>query len=142
MKLIRFGEQGEEKPGVLNGSGKRKGVSHLFKDWDRACFQKYGLAEIMNKIKDISSLPGVPENIRWASCVAGPGKVVCIGLNYSDHATETRMPIPTEPIVFQKGTNTVVGPYDNILIPRKKHQNRLGSGVGYYNWKRCTLSQF
>jgi 2-keto-4-pentenoate hydratase/2-oxohepta-3-ene-1,7-dioic acid hydratase in catechol pathway len=119
MKLIRFGEQNEEKPGILDSNGKRKDVSHLFKDWDRVCFQKYGFAEIINKIKDISSLPDVPENSRWASCVARPGKVVCIGLNYSDHAAESGMPIPTEPIVFQKGANTVVGPYDNILIPRK-----------------------
>lgn len=119
MKLIRFSEQGEEKPGVLDSNGKRKDVSYLFKDWDRACFQKYGFAEIINKIKDISSLPDVPENARWASCVARPGKVLCIGLNYSDHAAESGMAIPTEPIVFQKGANTVVGPYDNILIPRK-----------------------
>lgn len=119
MKLIRFSEQGEEKPGVLDSNGKRKDVSYLFKDWDRACFQKYGFAEIINKIKNISSLPDVPENARWASCVARPGKVLCIGLNYSDHAAESGMAIPTEPIVFQKGANTVVGPYDNILIPRK-----------------------
>lgn len=119
MKLIRFGEQGEEKPGVLDSNGKRKDVSHLFKDWDRACFQNYGFAEIINKIKDISSLPDVPENARWASCVARPGKVLCIGLNYSDHAAESGLAIPTEPIVFQKGGNTVVGSYDNILIPRK-----------------------
>ena len=119
MKLIRFGEQNEEKPGVLDINGKRKDVSHLFKDWDRECFQKYGFAEIINKIKDISSLPDVPENARWASCVARPGKVLCIGLNYSDHAAESGMAVPAEPIVFQKGANTVVGPYDNILIPRK-----------------------
>ena len=82
MKLIRFSEQGEEKPVVLGSNGKRKDVSYLFKDWDRACFQKYGFAEIINKIKNISSLPDVPENARWASCVARPGKVLCIGLIY------------------------------------------------------------
>jgi len=119
MKLIRFGEQGEEKPGVLDSSGKRKDVSHLFKDWDRTCFQEYGLAAIINTIKDVAALPDVPENARWAACVARPGKVLCIGLNYSDHAAESGMANPAEPIVFQKGANTVVGPYDNILIPRK-----------------------
>lgn len=119
MKLIRFGEPGNEKPGVLDSNGKRKDVSHLFKDWDRKCFQEYGFAEVINHIKNIDSLPDVPENARWASCVARPGKVICIGLNYSDHAAESGMAIPTEPIVFQKGANTVVGPYDNILIPRK-----------------------
>lgn len=119
MKLIRFGEPGKEKPGIIDKYGDRKDVSHLFKDWDRECFQNYGLKEIINTIKNTPSLPDVPENVRWASCVARPGKVLCIGLNYSDHARESGMDIPTEPIVFQKGANTVVGPFDNILIPRK-----------------------
>ncbi|MGN6267381.1 MAG: fumarylacetoacetate hydrolase family protein [Ginsengibacter sp.] len=119
MKLIRFGEPGKEKPGIIDKYGDRKDVSHLFKDWDRECFQKYGLKEIINTIKNTPSLPDVPENVRWASCVARPGKVLCIGLNYSDHARESGMDIPIEPIVFQKGANTVVGPFDNILIPKK-----------------------
>lgn len=119
MKLIRFGKQGEEKPGVLDNNRKRKDVSHLFNDWDRECFQKYSIAEVINKINDVSFLSDIPENERWASCVARPGKVLCIGLNYSDHASESGMSIPDEPIVFQKGANTVVGPYDDILIPRK-----------------------
>ncbi len=119
MKLIRFGEPGKEKPGIIDKYGDRKDVSHLFKDWDRECVQKYGLKKIINTIKNTSSLPDVPENVRWASCVARPGKVLCIGLNYSDHARESGMDIPIEPIVFQKGANTVVGPFDNILIPKK-----------------------
>lgn len=119
MKLIRFGKRGEEKPGILDSNGKRKDVSHLFIDWDRICFQEHGFVAKINSIKEIDALPDVPENERWASCVARPGKVICIGLNYSDHAAESGMAIPTEPIVFQKGANTVVGPYDNIIIPRK-----------------------
>lgn len=119
MKLIRFGEPGNEKPGVLDSNGNRRSVAHLFKDWDRQCFHKHGIAEIINAIKDIDSLPGVPGNTRWASCVARPGKVICIGLNYSDHAAESGMAIPAAPIVFQKGANTVVGPFDDIIIPRK-----------------------
>lgn len=122
MKLIRFGEPGKEKPGVLDSNGKRKDVSRLFKDWDRACFREYEFTAIINSIKDIDALPDVPENARWASCVARPGKVICIGLNYSDHAAESGMAIPTEPIVFQKGANTVVGSYDNILIPRNSEK--------------------
>ncbi len=122
MKLIRFGEPGKEKPGILDNDGKRKDVSHLFEDWDRKCFQAFGLTEILNQIKNISSLPDVNENVRWGSCVGRPGKVLCIGLNYSDHAAESGMGIPTEPIVFQKGANTVVGPYDNIVIPRKSNK--------------------
>lgn len=119
MRLIRFGEPGNEKPGILDSNDKRKDVSHLFKDWDRACFNKHSFTEIIDTIKNSSDLPDIPGNARWASCIARPGKVICIGLNYSDHAAESGMAAPTEPIVFQKGSNTVVGCYDNIIIPRK-----------------------
>lgn len=118
MKLIRFGNIGAEKPGVLL-NGKRKDLSHFFSDWNNAFFKNNGLEklrELLNNNK--AELQDVDENERWASCVARPGKVLCIGLNYSDHAKESKMDIPAEPILFQKGANTVVGPYDNILIPR------------------------
>src|SRR5262249_5926750 len=72
--------------------------------------------------KNLASLPDVSETARWSACIARPGKVICIGLNYSDHAAESGMAIPAEPIVFQKGANTVVGPYDNIIIPRKSEK--------------------
>lgn len=118
MKLIRFGSVENEKPGVII-DGKRKDLSAHFKDWDRSFFRDNGLRELENVLKKNQSLPDVKENERWAACFARPGKVLCIGLNYSDHALESAMPIPTEPIVFQKGSNTVVGPFDNIIIPRK-----------------------
>ena len=118
MKLLRFGTIGNEKPGILL-DGKRKDLSAWFKDWDRNFFQKNGLSELDNLLTKNLFLPDVPESERWGSCVARPGKVVCIGLNYSDHAKESGMQIPSEPIVFQKGANTVVGPYDEIIIPRK-----------------------
>lgn len=119
MKLIRFGDLGNEKPGILNYKGERKDLSAVFKDWDRTFFQNNGMAHLKEILTDTSQFPDVTENVRWASCIARPGKVICIGLNYSDHAAESGMAIPTEPIVFQKGANTVVGPYDDILIPRK-----------------------
>ena len=122
MKLIRFGKLGNEKPGILDKNNKRKDLSALFKDWDREFFQNEGLKKLKNQSQDFSSLPDVPEDARWGSCIARPGKVICIGLNYSDHAAESGMPIPAEPIVFQKGANTVVGPYDNIIIPRKSEK--------------------
>lgn len=118
MKLIRFGKEEEEKPGVLI-DGKRKDLSAHFKDWDRSFFRKGGLNELQSILKKNPSLPDVDDNERWGACFARPGKVLCIGLNYSDHALESSMPIPSEPIVFQKGSNTVIGPYDNIIIPRK-----------------------
>src|SRR5205809_4092399 len=119
MKLIRFGTKGNEKPGVTDSDNKRRDVSHLFKDWNKEFFENDGLHKLQEALKDISAFPIVDETERWAAPVARPGKVICIGLNYSDHAAESGMPIPKEPIVFMKAANTVVGPYDNIIIPRK-----------------------
>lgn len=118
MKLLRFGEAGKEKPGILL-NGKRKDLSAHFHDWDRSFFQDGGLTALERLAASASSLPDVSDDVRWGACVARPGKVICIGLNYSDHARESGMPIPAEPIVFQKGANTVVGPYDPVLIPRR-----------------------
>lgn len=133
MQLIRFGEVGNEKPGVLI-DGKRKDLSSKFRDWDRDFFHNNGLNKIKEIIKGPSVWPDVQDDVRWASCVARPGKVICIGLNYSDHAKESGMPIPEEPIIFQKGANTVVGPYDNILIPRNSKKTdwevELGIVIG------------
>jgi 2,4-diketo-3-deoxy-L-fuconate hydrolase len=78
-------------------------------------------------------------NERWAACVARPGKVLCIGLNYSDHAAESGMPLPNEPIVFQKGANTVVGPYDNILIPRNSVKTDWEVELGYCDREGCAI---
>ena len=119
MKLIRFGTKGNEKPGVTDSDNKRRDVSHLFKDWNKEFFENDGLHKLQEALKGISAFPIVDETERWAAPVARPGKVICIGLNYSDHAAESGMPIPKEPIVFMKAANTVVGPYDNIIIPRK-----------------------
>ncbi len=117
MKLIRFGNPENEKPGVLL-DGKRKDLSQHFSDWNRSFFCNGGLKQIEAVLQNHKDLPGVADDVRWASCIARPGKVLCIGLNYSDHARESGMDIPSEPILFQKGANTVVGSYDNILIPR------------------------
>ena len=119
MKLIRFGTPDKEKPGVIDQNGNRKDLSKAFKDWDRKFFQKDGLQKLQQATQNLGVFPNIPDTTRWASCVPRPGKVVCIGLNYSDHAKESGMAIPTEPIVFLKAANTVIGPYDKILIPRK-----------------------
>ncbi len=119
MKLIRFGNKGNEKPGVIDSNNDRRDVSGLFKDWNNEFFESNGLEKLQEGLKDINSFPVVDILERWAAPVARPGKAICIGLNYSDHAAETGAKIPEEPIVFMKGTNTVVGPFDNILIPRK-----------------------
>lgn len=117
MKLIRFGNPGSEKPGIMHND-KRLDVSGHFADWDRDFFNSGGLAKLKALIDSGQAFPEIAEDIRWASCLPRPGKVLCIGLNYSDHAKESGMAIPEEPILFQKGSNTVVGPYDTVLIPR------------------------
>ncbi|MBC3757268.1 fumarylacetoacetate hydrolase family protein [Hyunsoonleella sp. SJ7] len=121
MKLIRFGVLGQEKPGLLI-NGQRKDLSSVFNDWDKDFFNNEGLKKLDECLKNISIYPNVDESERWGACVSRPGKVICIGLNYSDHAEESGMAIPEEPIIFQKGSNTVVGPYDNIIIPRNSEK--------------------
>ncbi len=119
MRLIRFGPVGDEKPGIIGSNGSRRDLSAHFQDWDTKFFASGGMDRLAETLQsDGTSLPVVPEAARWAAPVARPGKVICIGLNYSDHAEESGMPIPAEPIVFLKASNTVIGPYDNIQIPR------------------------
>ena len=90
-----------------------------FQDWDRAFFAGGGMRRLAELVeREGSRLPAVPESERWGAPIARPGKVVCVGLNYSDHATEAGLAIPAEPILFLKASNTVVGPNDNLLIPR------------------------
>lgn len=119
MKLVRFGEFRKERPGIVTEDGVRKDLSGHFTDWDSAFFEADGLDRLRAILKtEGDALPSVPEDVRWGAPVARPGKVVCIGLNFSDHAAETGASIPKEPILFMKASNTVVGPYDNIEIPR------------------------
>lgn len=118
MKLVRFGEPGKEKPGIIGEGGRRLDLSGEFEDWNRDFFNGDGLRRVRETIKRWN-LPDVPEDARWGSPVARPGMLMCIGLNYSDHAAESGMEIPKEPILFQKATNTLVGPYDDVVIPRK-----------------------
>ena len=123
MRLIRFGRQGREKPGVLL-DGERKDLSAYFQDWHSTFFAESGLEKLSALLKtdEARRLPEVSEGDRWGSPVARPGKIVCVGLNFSDHAKESGMPVPTEPVLFLKATNTVVGPFDDILIPRNSNK--------------------
>ena len=135
MKLIRFGAPGAERPGVELDNGDRKDCSQHFADWNREFFNADGLARLAQLIaKQGSALAAVASTARLAAPIARPGKVMCIGLNYSDHAAESGMPIPTEPILFLKGSNTVVGPYDDVLIPRNSQKTdwevELGVVIG------------
>jgi 2,4-diketo-3-deoxy-L-fuconate hydrolase len=123
MRLIRFGPRGREKPGVLL-DGRRRDLSGYFQDWSSTFFAESGLERLAALLRtdEARRLPEVSESDRWASPVARPGKIVCVGLNFSDHAKESGMPVPTEPVLFLKATNTVVGPFDDILIPRNSNK--------------------
>ena len=116
MKLLRFGEMGQEKPGILDSNGNIRDLSGHISDINGETISEDGL----NKISSIDqmSLPIVPEGIRLGACVGSIGKFLCIGLNYSDHAAESGMPVPKEPILFSKATSAVVGPNDDVEIPR------------------------
>jgi 2-keto-4-pentenoate hydratase/2-oxohepta-3-ene-1,7-dioic acid hydratase in catechol pathway len=118
MKLVRFGSPGREKPGVLC-EGVRRDASSLFRDWDRDFFETGGLERLRSLLEHgVERFPLVAEGERWGACVARPGKLVCIGLNYRAHARESGTELPKEPVLFLKAPNTVVGPYDDVVIPR------------------------
>jgi 2-keto-4-pentenoate hydratase/2-oxohepta-3-ene-1,7-dioic acid hydratase in catechol pathway len=116
MRLVRHGEVGAEKPGILDDQGSIRDLSSIVGDISPATVQAGELERIASI--DPSSLPRVEGNPRLGPCVGQIGKFVCIGLNYTDHAKETGMPIPTEPIVFMKTTSAISGPNDNIELIR------------------------
>ena len=117
MKLIRFGEIGKEKPGILIGD-KRLDVSSVVDDYNESFFENNGLDKLSAAIIGNNSFPEVSQNIRLGSPVARPSKIICIGLNYVDHCIETNAPIPQEPIIFFKSTTALCGPDDSVVIPK------------------------
>jgi 2,4-diketo-3-deoxy-L-fuconate hydrolase len=118
MKLIRFGEPGRERPGVII-EGKRYDVFDWIKDYNEEFFEHDGLLQLKELVADrAGELHEVDSNIRLGAPVARPSKIVCIGLNYSDHAKETNAAVPKEPIIFFKATSSMVGPNDNLIIPK------------------------
>lgn len=135
MKLIRFGARGREKPGVLINQVRRD-LSKEFHDWEGTFFGSAGLESVRALLRKRlpESFPVVADSERWAAPVARPRKIICIGLNFHDHAHESGMEIPKEPILFLKATNTVVGPNDNLLIPRRSQKTdwevELGVVIG------------
>ncbi len=116
MKLIRFGEAGKEKPGVIIND-QYFDVSSLVADYNEEFFAGDGIEQLKEAIKS-ASLPTVDKGVRLGAALARPSKIICIGLNYKDHAEETNAPIPSEPIVFFKATSAIVGPNDDLEIPK------------------------
>jgi 2-keto-4-pentenoate hydratase/2-oxohepta-3-ene-1,7-dioic acid hydratase in catechol pathway len=113
MKLLRYGPKGQEKPGLLDADGKIRDLSGVVKDIDG------GVLADLSRIRaaDVASLPVVADGVRIAEPVANVGKFLCIGLNYSDHAAESGMPEPSEPIIFMKATSAIIGPNDDVYLP-------------------------
>ena len=131
MKLVRYGVKGAEKPGIVDVTGRIRDLSAVVADINGQV-----LAHELDKIRglDLETLPLVEEGVRYGACVGNIGKFICIGLNYSDHAAETGAAIPEEPIVFNKWTSAIVGPNDDVEIPRNSEKTdwevELGVVIG------------
>ncbi len=132
MKLLRFGNPGTEKPGLLDNSGTIRDLTSLVVDISEETLLPENLEKIRNT--DISSLPEVNNNPRLGPCIGKIGKFICIGLNYSDHAEETGGTVPPEPIIFAKFNSAICGPNDDVIIPRNSTQTdwevELGVVIG------------
>jgi 2,4-diketo-3-deoxy-L-fuconate hydrolase len=119
MKLIRFGQPGQEKPGVLLKDGSRIDASAFGSDYNEEFFGTGGLGKLGSWLgKNASSAPRVAPSVRLASPICRPSKIVCIGLNYRDHAAETKAEAPKEPVLFFKATTSLVGPNDDLVRPK------------------------
>ncbi|NQW01542.1 MAG: fumarylacetoacetate hydrolase family protein [Rhodospirillales bacterium] len=116
MKLLRYGPVGDEKPGLLDESGRIRDLSSHLNDLDGSALAPERLAAL-SKL-DTDSLPVVEGTVRFGVPLSGIGKIVAIGLNYSDHAKETNLPIPDEPIIFSKAITSLNGPNDDVILPR------------------------
>ena len=116
MKLLRFGPQGQEKPGVLDGDGIIRDLSSVTGDFAGATVSLEAL-EALRSV-DLSQLPEVPSDVRLGSCLADVPNFHCVGLNYVNHAKESGMEIPKEPILFSKATSSLSGPFDPVIIPK------------------------
>ena len=117
MKLLRFGDTGRERPGTLDESGHIRDLSSVIGDIAGDALSEHGLNALRNL--DLQALDRVDPEVRIGPCVGSVGKIVCVGLNYSDHAAEAGMELPREPVLFMKATSAICGPYDDLRIPRQ-----------------------
>jgi 2-keto-4-pentenoate hydratase/2-oxohepta-3-ene-1,7-dioic acid hydratase in catechol pathway len=132
MKLLRYGLKGEEKPGLLDADGYIRSLASVIPDLSN----KYLAPDELDKLKKINpaTLPKIDSSTRIGPCVTGIGKFLCIGLNYRDHAKETGVEIPREPVVFSKATSAISGPNDDVIIPKRSKKTdwevELGVVIG------------
>ncbi|MDJ0925453.1 MAG: fumarylacetoacetate hydrolase family protein [Acidimicrobiia bacterium] len=116
MKLVRYGDRGMELPGLIDGTGRIRSIAGLVPDVAGPALLPPTLAHLAQA--DPGALPLVDEGVRIGPCVGKVGKIVCIGLNFSDHAEESGMEVPDEPVLFMKATSSISGPYDDVVLPR------------------------
>jgi 2-keto-4-pentenoate hydratase/2-oxohepta-3-ene-1,7-dioic acid hydratase in catechol pathway len=132
MRLLRFGDVGQERPGILDADGAIRDLTGVVPDIAGATLVPDGLARLRSL--DSGTLPRVNGHPRIGPCVGGVGKFICVGLNYSDHAAESGMPVPAEPIIFMKATSSISGPFDDVVIPRGSQKSdwevELGVVIG------------
>lgn len=118
MKLIRYREGGKVKPGILH-DGKYLSTASLVSDYDESFFADDGLRKLEDALKSkLNNLPVLSDNIVLDSPIARPSKILCVGLNYVDHAKETNATPPTEPVLFMKSTTAIIGPFDDVMLPK------------------------
>ena len=135
MKLLRFGQIGSEKPGVLGNDGEIRDLSGLITDIDASVLSDQALQKLRDA--DLSKLPVVSGNPRIGACVGNIGKMICIGLNYSDHAAETGATPPPEPIIFMKVNSAICGPNDDVRIPKTSEKTDWEVELGFVIGKKA-----
>src|SRR5690606_31704864 len=116
VKLVRYGPAGQERPGMIDGDGKLRDLSGHVEDIAGAALSPAAIERLRGI--DPASLPAVGGEPRLGPCVGRVGKFVCIGLNYADHAAESGLSVPPEPVVFMKATSAIIGPDDDVVLPR------------------------
>lgn len=138
MKLIRFGEVGQEKCGVQI-EGKNYDVSSFVSNYDESFFANNGLEKLQGYLdENVNKLDELPADVRLGAPFARPSKIVCIGLNYKDHAEETGAALPAEPIIFMKSTTALVGPNDTVVIPKNSKKTDWEVEFGIVIGKKAT----
>jgi len=137
MKLVRYGKAGKEKPGVIDAKGKLRDCSDIVSDWAGDDLAHKHIKKVAKALKkdELKAVSGSP---RIGACVGQPGNFIAVGLNYADHAAESNMPIPSEPILFNKAPNCIVGPNDDVMIPKGSKKTDWEVELGIVIGKRAS----
>ena len=138
MKLIRFGEPGNESPGLIMEDASRLDVSAFIPDYDEAFFTNDGVSRLNRWLREnAASAPRIAQSVRLGSPISRPSKIVCIGLNFRDHARESKMEIPEEPVIFFKASSSLVGPNDDLVMPKNARKVDWEVELAVVMGKKC-----